>query len=65
VKLSLDTRRCQGHGRCFEFAPGLFDLDDDGHAVLLVGDGSIPPYEVQHVQLAVGNCPERALSLQP
>ncbi|MGH3250447.1 MAG: ferredoxin [Trebonia sp.] len=28
--MSIDTIRCQGHGRCVIIAPDVFDVDDSG-----------------------------------
>jgi ferredoxin len=63
MRLRLDSDACQGHGRCYTLAPGLFESDDEGYAVLLV-DGELPPDQLEAAQLAVDNCPEFALSLE-
>ena len=41
MRLTLDRDACQGHNRCYLLAPELFDVDDEGYAVL-VGDGTVP-----------------------
>ena len=35
VKLRIDTERCQGHGRCYDLAPGLFGEDGEGYGTVL------------------------------
>jgi ferredoxin len=60
-KPRIDLGRCQGHGRCALLAPGVFDVDDGGHSVLLVSE--IPADKVADVEEAVSTCPEQALSL--
>jgi ferredoxin len=40
VKVSVDTGRCQGHGRCYDLVPALFGEDAEGYAVVL-GDGLV------------------------
>ena len=61
MKLQIDTDRCQGHGRCYDLAPGLFGEDDEGYGQVL-GDGTVPAGQEQEARLAAANCPERAIS---
>jgi ferredoxin len=62
VKVQIDSERCQGHGRCYDLAPGLFGDDDEGYGTVL-GDGEVAPGQEQDARLAVLNCPERAIEL--
>jgi ferredoxin len=62
VKVQIDTERCQGHGRCYDLAPGLFGDDDEGFGQVL-GDGTVSPDLEREARLAVANCPERAIEL--
>jgi len=62
VIIRIDSQLCQGHGRCYDLAPGLFGDDDEGYGQVL-GDGVVPPGEEQNARLAVANCPERAIEL--
>jgi ferredoxin len=63
VKVKIDSGQCQGHGRCYDLAPGLFGDDEEGYGKVL-GDGTVPPDEEQNARLAVANCPERAIDLR-
>jgi ferredoxin len=60
MALIIDTARCQGHGRCALINPDLFDVNDDGCAVVLdpapTGDAKAD------ADRAIGNCPEQAIS---
>ena len=58
--VTVDPTRCQGHARCFAFAPDHFDFDDEGYA--FVPDDR-NKFEVlsDDMKLAVANCPERAI----
>ena len=60
MALIIDTTRCQGHGRCALINPDLFDVSDDGYGVVLnpepEGDAKAD------ADLAIGNCPEQAIS---
>jgi ferredoxin len=62
MKVILDRVKCQGHGQCLLFASELFELDDDGIAVLL----NEHPDESQraHVLDAIRACPVRAISME-
>jgi len=62
VKVQINFERCQGHGRCYDIAPGLFGDDDDGYGTVL-GDGVVPPGKEQEARLAAANCPEQAVGL--
>jgi len=62
VKIQIDSGRCQGHGRCYDIAPGLFGDDDEGYGQVL-GDGPVPPGQEDEARLAAANCPERAITL--
>jgi ferredoxin len=62
VKVQISSERCQGHGRCYDLAPGLFGEDDEGYGTVL-GDGVVPPDEEQAALRAVSNCPERAIEV--
>ena len=62
MKVELDSKRCQGHGRCYDLAPGLFADDDEGYGRVL-GTGVVPPGKEREARLAAANCPERAICL--
>lgn len=62
MKVRIDPERCQGHGRCYDLAPGLFKEEDEGYGQV-IGDGVVPPGEEPTARLAVSNCPERAIDI--
>ena len=62
MKVRIDPELCQGHGRCYDLAPGLFGDDDEGYGQVL-GDGAVPSDKEQDARLAVLNCPEHAVEL--
>ena len=64
MRLRIDRGLCQGHARCASLAPELFDLDEDGFGVVRPGCGSLPAGDLQAL-LAVDNCPEQAIVLEP
>ena len=58
------TESCQGHNRCYSIAPGLFEVDEFGTARAR-GDGSVSDALLEKARLAVKNCPEHAVRLEP
>ncbi|GAA0408645.1 hypothetical protein Acor_71550 [Acrocarpospora corrugata] len=62
MKVKINAERCQGHGRCYDLAPGLFGDDEEGYGQVL-GDGVVPPGEEQTARLILANCPERAIEI--
>lgn len=61
MHVSVDADRCQGHARCWDISPRVFDLDDEGHGLVLLAD--VPPDLEDKAREAVRNCPERAISI--
>ena len=61
MRVSVDADRCEGHARCWGICPEVFDLDDEGHAV--VNDPEVPSEHEAKARDAVRNCPERAIVL--
>jgi len=62
VRIRYDREACQGHNRCYLLAPEIFDVDDEGYAILLV-DGDVPAELEAKARLAADNCPEYAITL--
>lgn len=68
MKLHYDREACQGHNRCYSLAPEIFDVDDEGYAILTLGDGAtadIPAELEEKAQLVADNCPEFAITITP
>ena len=63
MRIHLDRAACQGHGRCYTLAPGLFTCDDEGYAVVVVG-GELAPDRQDDARLAADNCPEFAITVE-
>ena len=62
MKLTINPELCQGHGRCYDLAPGLFGDDDEGYGKVL-GDGLVLREAEHDARIAVLNCPEQAIEL--
>lgn len=63
MRIVYDRDACQGHNRCYLLAPELFDVDDEGYAVLRI-EGEVPTDLEKKAQLAADNCPEYAITLE-
>ncbi|WP_370501284.1 ferredoxin [Mycolicibacterium sp. jd] len=61
MDITIDRDRCEGHGQCVAVAPDLFDLDDEGIAVLRVDTQAIPTDQAENAAQAVDVCPVAAL----
>jgi ferredoxin len=60
VRITIDTDRCTGHGRCYSLAPDLFDSDDRGYGT--VREPEVPNGLEDQARTAVANCPEGAIT---
>lgn len=61
MKITVDLDKCCGYGDCVLAAPELFDLGDDGVAVVLVDE----PGEDQRpeAEAAAASCPVEAITV--
>jgi ferredoxin len=60
LKITIDQDACVGTGNCAYWAPGTFDLDDDGHSSVLDS-----PKEDEHaIRVAAEACPVRAITVE-
>ena len=57
IRIEVDRDLCIGSGDCVATAPAVFELDDDGKAVVLDPDGA----PVDDVVEAAMNCPVTAI----
>jgi ferredoxin len=59
LEISINRELCMGSGNCSFWAPGVFDLDDDGIAVVL--DVTAQPDD--KIVLAAQGCPTQAITV--
>ena len=59
MKVTIDPAKCSGSGNCVYWAPAVFDLGDDGIAVV-VGD---PSEHAERVRVAAQHCPTSAITI--
>ena len=58
-RVTIDRSLCNGYGVCESLAPDVFELDNDGLAVLHTGVS-----EDEAVREACDNCPMGAITLE-
>jgi ferredoxin len=63
MKIKYDRNLCCGHNRCYSLAPEIWDVDDEGYAILRI-EGAIPTELEEKAQLTADNCPEFAISIE-
>ena len=61
MKVHVDPNICAGIGVCLGLCPEVFELHDDGYAVVLVD--VVPEEHEEAVRQAVNQCPSNAISL--
>jgi ferredoxin len=59
VRIEIDREKCMGSGNCGFWAPGVFDLDDEGIAIVVDPDAA--PEE--KILLAAEGCPTQAITV--
>ena len=59
LEISIDREKCMGSGNCSFWAEGVFDLDDEGIAIVL--DPTACPDD--KIVLAMQGCPTQAISV--
>lgn len=63
MKINYDREACCGHNRCYSLAPEIWDVDDEGYAILQI-TGEIPAELEEKAQLTADNCPEFAITIE-
>jgi ferredoxin len=61
LTLRIDEGRCQGHAICYLLAPDLFQVDEEGRGSVVTSH--VDADSIEHAQVAVERCPERAVLL--
>lgn len=61
MKVKVNPDICAGFGICTGIAPHVFELHDDGYAVVLVGE--VSPEDEDAMRRAESQCPARAITI--
>ena len=59
LDIRIDRETCMGSGNCAFWAPGVFDLDDEGIAVVLDPTAA----DDEKIVMAAQGCPTQAISV--
>ena len=59
IRIEIDREACMGSGNCIFWAPGVFDLDDDGVAIVVDPTAA----GEDRIALAVDGCPTKAITV--
>ena len=61
MKVQVNSEICAGFGICLGIAPEVFELHEDGFAIVLVSD--VKPEDEDTMRRAASQCPAQAISL--
>ena len=61
MKVHVNSEICAGFGICLGIAPEVFELHEDGYAVVLVSE--VAPEDEDTMRRAASQCPAQAISL--
>lgn len=61
MKVQINSEICAGFGICLGIAPEVFELHEDGYAVVLVSE--VQPQDEDMMRRAANQCPAQAISL--
>ncbi len=63
MRVKVDEALCSGQGRCWKYAPNVYDLDDAGFNVARGQEIEVPAGEERAATMGMKACPERAITL--
>jgi ferredoxin len=61
MRIVIDERLCNGHGRCYSMVASLFHADERGNGVATSAE--LDPSSLAEAEIAVDSCPEQAISI--
>lgn len=61
MKVRVDPQVCAGFGACLGLSPEVFELHDDGYAIVKVSE--VPKQLEEVVRTAASQCPSGAISI--
>lgn len=61
MKVHVNPEICAGFGICLGIAPEVFELHEDGYAIVLVSE--VQPEDEDLMRRAVSQCPSQAIFL--
>jgi ferredoxin len=61
MKVHVNSQICAGFGICLGIAPEVFELHEDGYAIVLVSE--VKPEDEEAMRQAASQCPSQAISV--
>jgi ferredoxin len=58
------SRQCSGHARCFELAPDVYEVDDNGYNLDIGNTVNVAAGNDTAARLGADSCPERAIIIE-
>jgi ferredoxin len=63
MKVLVESPKCSGHGMCFATASHVFDLDDEGFALIQDSEIEVGPDLAAEARTGAMSCPEQAIRI--
>ena len=61
LRITVDGARCEGHGRCYDLFPDLFEPDNEAFGLVTQPDVPADSPLADRARRAELGCPERAI----
>ncbi len=62
MKVTIDHTLCEGHAKCMDLVPDVFEVRDDDRSYILVDE--VPAALEQQVEHAARVCPRAAIQIE-
>lgn len=63
MKISVDTARCSGHGRCYDLSPEVYASDDEGYCAQRGDTFNVADDLARAARIGAAACPEAAITV--
>lgn len=63
MKVKIDKELCTGNGRCAHYAPGVYELDDNGYNVRRGDEYDVVKGKEDEAREGAESCPEFAIKV--
>ena len=63
MRAAVDAELCQGHGRCYALAPGVYAPDEEGYNAARGQVLEVDPEDEARARRGAKGCPEGAIAI--
>ncbi len=64
MRVEVDSKVCEGHGQCSVVAEEVYDLDEDGYALIRESSrDAVPPELEEQARDGASACPVQAITV--